>query len=121
MGIFLYYDIAIDNTILVDLNDISLEQSKATSNTSKKITKLLNYVATHHNTVLQYHSSGMQLYVHSDASYLSVNKTRNRAGGIHYLSDPSPNPQDLSNYTPFLNGIIHVVCKILHNIVSSAA
>ena len=121
MGTFLYYGIALDNTLLVGLNDISLEQSKATSNTSKKITKLLNYVAAHPNAFIRYHSSGIQLYVHRDASYLSVNKARSRAGGIHYLSDPPPNPQDLSNYTPLLNGIIHVVCKILRNIMSSAA
>ena len=39
---FFYYVIALNNTLLVALNDISLEQSKATDNTSKKITKLLN-------------------------------------------------------------------------------
>ena len=63
----------------------------------------------------------MQLYVHSDASYLSVRKARIRVGGIHYLSDPPPNTQDPDNYTPLINGIIHVVCKILCNIMSSAA
>ena len=68
MGIFLYYVIALNNTLLVALNDISLEQSKATDNTSKIITKLLNYLATHPEAVIKYHASGMQLYVHSDAS-----------------------------------------------------
>ena len=63
----------------------------------------------------------MQLDFHSDASYLSVSKSRSRAGGIHYLSDPPPNPQDPDNYTPLLNGIIHGVCKILCNIMSSVA
>ena len=63
----------------------------------------------------------MQLYVHSDASYLFVRKSRSRAGGIHYLSDPPPNTHDSDNYTPLLNGIIHVVYKILRNIISSAA
>ena len=42
VGTFLYYGIELYNTILVSLNDISLEQSKKTSNTSKNITKLLN-------------------------------------------------------------------------------
>ena len=109
MGSFLYYGIALDNTILVALNDISLEQSKSTFNTSKKITKLLNHLATHPEAVIKYHASGMQLYVYSDASYLSVNKSRRRSGGIHYPSDPPPNTKNLDNYTPLLNGIIHVV------------
>ena len=121
VGTFLYYGIALDNTIMVDLNDISLEQSKATDNTSKNITKLLNYLATHPEAVIKYHASGTQLYVHSDASYLSVSKAISRAGGIPNLSDPPPNPQDPDNYTPLLNGIIHIVCKILRNIMSSAA
>ena len=121
MGTFWYYGIVLDNTILVALNDISLEQYKATDNTSKNITKLLNYLATHPEAVIKYHASGMQIYVRSDASYLSVSKSRSRAGGIYYLSDPPPNPQDPDNYTPLLNGIIHVVCKILRNIMSSAA
>ena len=47
VGTFLYYGIALDSTLLVGLNDISLEQSKANYNTSKKIIKLLNYLATH--------------------------------------------------------------------------
>ena len=121
VGTFLYYGIVLDKNLLVGLNDIYLKQSKATDNTSKKTTKLLNYLATNPEAVIKYHASGMQLYVHIDASYLSVSKSRSRAGGIHYLSDPPPNTQDPDNYTPLLNGIIHVVCKILRNIMSSAA
>ena len=36
-GIFLYYSIAIDNTILPALRDISSQQSEATKNTAKKV------------------------------------------------------------------------------------
>ena len=67
VGKFYYYGIALYNTLLVALNDTSLEQSKATDNTSKKIIMLLNYLATHPEAVIKYHASGMQLYVHSDA------------------------------------------------------
>ena len=42
VGRFLYYGIGLDNTLLVALNDIPFEQSKATDNKSKNITKLLN-------------------------------------------------------------------------------
>ena len=41
-GTFLYYAIAINNTILPGLSDISSDQSKATTNTAKKVAKLLN-------------------------------------------------------------------------------
>ena len=34
---FLYYTIGIDNTIIPAISDISLEQSKATTNTAKKM------------------------------------------------------------------------------------
>ena len=104
VGTILYYGIALDNTLLVELNDISQEQPNATSNTSKKTAKLLNYLATHPDVQIKYHASGMILHVHSDASYLSVNKER----GIHFLSDLIPNPQD-QNYVPIMNGILHVV------------
>ena len=45
VGKFLYYGIAVDNTILVALSTIASDQSSATSNTAKKITQLLNYLA----------------------------------------------------------------------------
>ena len=44
-GTFLYYAIAIDNTILHAFSDISSEQSESTTNTEKKVAKLLNYLA----------------------------------------------------------------------------
>ena len=47
VGTFLYYGISVDNTILVALSTIASEQSSATSNTAKKITQLLDYLATH--------------------------------------------------------------------------
>ena len=45
-GTFLYYAIAIDNTILPTLSYISSEQYKATMNTEKQVAKLLNYLAS---------------------------------------------------------------------------
>ena len=44
--IFLYYAIAIDNTILPALSDISSEQYKASKNTAKQVTRILNYIAS---------------------------------------------------------------------------
>ena len=57
VGTFLYYVIAVDNTILVALSTITSDQSAATSNMEKKITQLLNYLTTNPNTNIQYKRS----------------------------------------------------------------
>ena len=119
VGTFLYYGIAVDNTILVALSTIASEQSYATSNTAKKITQLLNYLATNPDATIRYKNSGMVLWVHSDASYLSCPKSRSRAGGMHFLSDKPPSPNNPANFEPKINGIVYVVCKILRNIMAS--
>ena len=74
VGTFLYYGIAVDNTILVALSTIASEQYSATSNTAKKITQLLNYLATHPDATIRYKRSDMVLRVHIDASCLSCPK-----------------------------------------------
>ena len=71
-GTFLYYAIAIDNTILPALSDISSEQSKAKKNTEKQVSSLLKNVASNPNAEIQYRASGMQLAIHSYALHLSV-------------------------------------------------
>ena len=45
VGIFKYYAIAIDNTILFALSDIGSEQSRATSKTIDEVQQLLDYLA----------------------------------------------------------------------------
>ena len=117
----MYYGIAVDNTILVALSTIASEQSAATSNTAKNITQLLNYLATNPDATIRYTRSDMVLWVHSDAFYLSFPKAQSRAGGMHFLSNKPPSPQDTANFEPTLNGIVYVVCKILSNIMASAA
>ena len=37
------------------------------------------------------------------------------------MSVKPPSPHDPDNFEPTLNGIVYVVCKILHNIMASAA
>ena len=121
VGIFIYYGIAIDNTILVTLNDIAGEQSKATGKTTQQIVKLLNNLATHPLAIIEYHACGIVLYVHSDGSYLLAPRARSRAGGVHFLSNAPPLGTNFEHYTPLLNGFIYVVCKIIKRITSSAA
>ena len=45
-GVFLYYDISIDNTILVSLGDIGAEKSVATATTNAKVDHLLDYIVS---------------------------------------------------------------------------
>ena len=76
IGSLLYYARAVDHTILVTVNGIAAQQSKATTETEDKVTKLLNHVATSPNASLTYRQSDMNLVVHSDASYLSAHNAR---------------------------------------------
>ena len=63
----------------------------------------------------------MQLSIHSDASYLSVSQARSRASGVHFLSEGPPYLDNTEDFVPTTNGILLVVCKIMHNIMTSAA
>jgi len=115
IGSLLYYARAVDHTILVAVNDIAAQQSKATTETEDKVNKLLNYVATHPNATLTYRKSHMRLAVHSDASYLSAPNARSRAGGYFYLSE-----QDDTTKNPPINAPVHTECKIMKHVLSSA-
>jgi hypothetical protein len=121
----LFYARAVKNhTALVAIDTISTKQSKATDNTNKKITRLLNYFATHPNAIILYHRSGMVLYIHSDASYLSEPNARSHMGGHFFLSSPplDPSRQPLAtDKPPPDNGAIHVNSTILKVVVASAA
>ena len=63
----------------------------------------------------------MFLLVHSDASYWYCPKAQSRAGGMHFLSNKPPSPHDPANFESTINGIVYIVCKILRNIMASAA
>ena len=63
----------------------------------------------------------MQLAIHSDASYFSVTQARSRASGVHFLSKGPPDPDNSEDFVLTTNGILLVVCKIMRNIMASAA
>ena len=65
--------------------------------------------------------SDMVMCVHSNDSNLSCPKAPSRAGGMHLLRNKPPTPHDPKKFEPTLNGIVYVVCKILRNIMASAA
>jgi hypothetical protein len=104
--------------MLTAIGEIATQQASATKFTLHAITQLLNYAATNPEATIRFHASDMILYVESDASYLSVSKARSRAAGFHYLSDKVDDP---SKHQPPMNGPITILCKILKNVLSSAA
>ena len=44
-----------------------------------EVQQLHDYLASNPNAIIQYHASGMILFIHSGASYLSATKARSRA------------------------------------------
>ena len=59
VGCLLYYDLAVDCTLLVALGDIAAVQSQATEETIDKVIWLLNYCATHPDAEITYVASDM--------------------------------------------------------------
>jgi hypothetical protein len=113
-GSVLYYAQAVDPTVLIPLNDIATEQTKATGKTQATTNQLLDYLATHPDAAIRYHASDMILHIHSDASYLSVSNAQSRLGGLFFLGNKSPE-QDT------LNGSILNVASVIKNVVASAS
>ncbi len=63
--------------------------------------------------VITFKASNMILNIHSNASYLSKNNTRSRAGGHHFLSDATDHAPN--------NGAVLNISSIIKNVMSSAA
>ena len=62
----------------------------------------------------------MQLWAHSDASYLCESKASSRAGGYHFLSSKPSFPIRESHAPPPHNAPIQVISKIIDAVMSSA-
>ena len=84
-----------------------------TINTSKSLTHLLNYAATHPHAILRYHASDIILHTHSDASYLTAPKSISHAGG-YFMGSTNP-------YSTHLNGTIHCEATIMCHVMSSVS
>jgi hypothetical protein len=93
-GTLLYYARAVDPTLIMPINVLASEQSNSTEVTADKVIKLLNYCNTHPETKIRYHESEMILHIHSDASYLSENKAKSRAGGFFYMGNATKNDKN---------------------------
>jgi hypothetical protein len=80
---------------------------------------LLDYLSTHPNATICYHTSNMVLAVFSDAAYLSLPNARSHAAGYFFLTNlPSATS---SPPNPKLNGSIHVLCRTNCTVAASAS
>jgi hypothetical protein len=114
-GTLLYYARAVDPTLIMPINVLASEQSNATEIKADKVIKLLNYCNTYPETKIRYHASDMILHIHSDASYLSENEAKSRAGGFFYMDSDTKTDKKLTN------GAILIISKVLKHVMSSAA
>jgi hypothetical protein len=110
----LYYARAVDPTVIMPLNDIATEQTKATEKSQAATNKMLDYLATHPDATIRYHASDMILHIHSDAYYLSVSNAGGHLGGLFFLVNKSPEIDTL-------NGSILNVAAIIKNVVAPDA
>jgi hypothetical protein len=113
-GSVLYYARAVDPTVAMPLNAVATEQTKAMEKTQAATNQMLDYLATHPDSTIRYHTSDMIMHIHSDASYLSVSNARSRLGGLFFLGNKSPEQKTL-------NGSILNVATVIKNVVASAA
>jgi hypothetical protein len=96
-GTLLYYARAVDPALIMPINVLASEKSKATEVTANKVIKLLKYCNTHPETKIRYHSSDMILHIHSDALYLSENEAQIRAGELFYMGSGTKTNKKLTN------------------------
>jgi hypothetical protein len=113
-GTILYYARAVDPIVLMTINDIATEQTKATEKTKAATNKILDYLVTHPDATIRYHASDMILHIHRDASYLSVSNARSCLGGLFFFGDKPPQEETL-------NGSILNVAPVINYMVASAA
>jgi hypothetical protein len=104
----------VDPKILMPLNDISTEQTKATKKTQVATDQLLDYLATYPDATIRYYASDMILHIHSDASYLSVSNARIRLGVLFFCGYKPPKEDTL-------NGSILNVASVIKHVIASTA
>jgi hypothetical protein len=107
----MYYARAVDPTVLMPLNDIATEQTRATEKRQAATSQLLDYLDNQLDATIIYHASDMILHIHSDASYLSVSNSRSRLGGQFFFGNKYSEQETL-------NGSILNVSSVIKNMVA---
>ena len=113
MDTLLYYDRAIDSTLLAALSKIAAQQTNGTSAITEVCHQLLEYVAMHPNVGIRYHACIIILAAHTNASYLSEQGGESQSASHFYLTNIRMTR--ISN-----NGTIHTLSSIIKHIMSSA-
>ena len=113
VGDFLYYERAVDASMLPALSTISSDQANPTEITWKKAETFSDYAASHPDAIVTHRASKMILAAHSDTSYLSEREARSRAGGHFFLSE--------DKHIPLNNDAVHNTSSVIKAVMSSAA
>jgi hypothetical protein len=98
---------------MATLSAIATQQSNGTQAVTIACHQLLDYIATHPNAGLRYHTCDMILAVHTDASYLSKIGGKSQAAGHFYLTNQ--NDKHLNN------GAVLTLSSIIKHVMSSAS
>jgi hypothetical protein len=114
-GALIYYACAVEPMLIMSVNVLASEKTRAAAATADKIIKLLNYCTTHPEATLRYHASDMILKIHSDAPYISEREAHSRAGDFFYMGSNTDKANRLTN------GAILIISTVLKHIISSAA
>ena len=118
LGSSLYYTLAVDCNFLVAISDLASEQLNASTKTCNNLMWLLNYSSTNPDASIPYILTIICLHAHSGASYLSAPKACSRAAGHFFFGDKPT--QRTPPVDKLLNGPIHMVYKIIKNVMGSA-
>ena len=110
VGTLLYYERALDYSILPALNDVAREQSNPTVSLTRKAKRILDYVATYPTSYLRYYASDMVLHCNSDVTYLVAPQARSCIVGFYH------NSMSPTKGKPPLNDGVLVECKTLSNL-----
>ena len=76
----------------------------------------MDYLHTHPDATIHHHASDMILYIEPDAAYPVLPKYRRCEASVFFLGDRCTPGQ-----RPTINCLIDVLCKIIKNVVASAA
>jgi hypothetical protein len=114
-GSVLYYAISVEPTFFMPLNYIATEQTTSTEKTQAATSQLLDYLAAHPDATMRYHASDMILYIHSDASYLSVTHARIHLGGLFFCGYNPPQEDTLNGSILNVESVINTWYPQQHN------
>ena len=117
VGVFLYYAVVVNLTILTALNSIVESQANPTYKTLAHWNQLLNHLSWHPQAAIEYKASNMQLQLHGDAAYLVAAKACILIAGYFFLSE---SPDDPLQMKLMHNVVVHVECRLLKHVVANS-